>query len=227
MSISTLRPQTETFNPLMEVRGLNGGPDSLLIFKDMDLRLPAGLSALLGDEGSGKTSLLRLLSGDLVAKSGELRVLGVDVPLSTPTPRWVFWTDLRLPMSDESTPGQCWEAFAKNWPTWSEASQNALAKALQLTPHLDKRLNMLSTGSRRKVGLVAALASGAKVTLLDQPFVSLDQASIRVFKEILTNLGRDPQRAYLIADYEKPADMPLAAVLALQAQEACRPDDMG
>jgi ABC-type multidrug transport system ATPase subunit len=199
----------------MEVKGLNGGPEQLLLFKDLDLRLPAGVSALLGDEGSGKTSLLRLLSGDWVATSGELRVLGVDVPLSAPARAWVFWTDLRLPMDDEKTPGQCWDAFAKNCPAWSETTQNAIAKTLQLTPHLDKRLNMLSTGSRRKVGLVAALASGAKVTLLDQPFVSLDQASIHVLKDILTDLGRDEQRAYLIADYEKPADMPLAAVWAL------------
>jgi ABC-type multidrug transport system ATPase subunit len=215
MLISSLRLQTDTFTPLMEVKGLNGGPDTLLLFKDLDLCLPAGVSALLGDEGSGKTSLLRLLSGDWVAKSGELRVLGVDLPLSAPKPGWVFWTDLRLPMNDEQTPGQCWDAFAKNWPAWSEATQNALVKTLQLTPHLDKRLNMLSTGSRRKVGLVAALASGAKVTLLDQPFVSLDQASIRVLQDTLTELGRDPQKAYWIADYEKPAEVPLAAVWAL------------
>jgi ABC-type multidrug transport system ATPase subunit len=215
MLISSLRLQTDTFKPLMEVKGLNGGPDALLLFKDLDLCLPAGVSALLGDEGSGKTSLLRLLSGDWVAKSGELRVRGVDLPLSAPQPGWIFWTDLRLPMHDEQTPGQCWDAFAKNWPAWSEATQKALVKTLQLTPHLDKRLNMLSTGSRRKVGLVAALASGAKVTLLDQPFVSLDQASIRVLQDTLTELGRDPQKAYWIADYEKPAEVPLAAVWAL------------
>lgn len=215
MLISSLLSHTETFNPVMEVKGLNGGPEQHLLFKDLDLRLPAGVCALLGDEGSGKTSLLRLLSGDWVATSGELRVLGVDVPLSAPARAWVFWTDLRLPMNDEDTPEQCWDAFAKNCPAWSEATQNAIAKTLQLTPHLDKRLNMLSTGSRRKVGLVAALASGAKVTLLDQPFVSLDQTSIRVLKDLLTDLGRDAQRAYLIADYEKPADMPLAAVWAL------------
>jgi ABC-type multidrug transport system ATPase subunit len=216
MLISTVLLQTKTLKPLMEVKGLNGGPDTLLLFKDMDLRLPAGVSALLGDEGSGKTSLLRLLSGDLVAKSGQLCVLGVDVPLPTPTPGWVFWTDLRLPLNDEFTPAQCWDAFARNWPEWSEATQKALVKTLQLTPHMDKRLNMLSTGSRRKVGLVAALASGAKVTLLDQPFVSLDQSSIRDLKEILTDFGRNPQRAYLIADYEKPTDMPLAAVLTIE-----------
>jgi ABC-type multidrug transport system ATPase subunit len=87
--------------------------------------------------------------------------------------------DLRLPQNDEHTPGQCWAALAPLWPAWSEDTQNALVTALQLTPHLDKRLNMLSTGSRRKVGLVAALASGATVTLLDQPFVSLDASSIQ------------------------------------------------
>jgi len=222
MLISTLLLQTKTLKPLIEVKGLNGGPETLLLFKDLNLSLPAGVSALLGDEGSGKTSLLRLLSGDWVAKSGELSVLGVDVPLSAPTPGWVFWTDLRLPLNDEYTPARCWGAFASNWPEWSESTQNALVKTLQLTPHMDKRLNMLSTGSRRKVGLVAALASGAKVTLLDQPFVSLDQSSIHVLKEILTDFGRDPQRAYLIADYEKPTDMPLAAVLALEDSRRIR-----
>jgi ABC-type transport system involved in cytochrome bd biosynthesis fused ATPase/permease subunit len=80
MLISTLLLQTKTLKPLMEVKGLNGGPETLLLFKDLNLSLPAGVSALLGDEGSGKTSLLRLLSGDWVAKSGELSVLGVDVP---------------------------------------------------------------------------------------------------------------------------------------------------
>lgn len=86
---------------------------------------------------------------------------------------------------------------------------------MQLTPHLDKRLNMLSTGTRRKVGLVAALASGAVVTLLDQPFVSLDQASIRTLQEMLSDTYQDAARACLIAAYEKPPHMPLAAVIQL------------
>jgi ABC-type multidrug transport system ATPase subunit len=101
------------------------------------------------------------------------------------------------------------------WPAWSEDTQNALVTALQLTPHLDKRLNMLSTGSRRKVGLVAALASGATVTLLDQPFVSLDASSIRVLQEVLSDTFRGPDRACLIADYETTVHLTLAAVLQL------------
>jgi ABC-type branched-subunit amino acid transport system ATPase component len=215
MLIATTHLQTETLDPVMEVKGLSGGPGQIALFKDLDVRIPPGVCALLGDEGSGKTSLLRLLSGDLIAQSGQFRVFGVDAPWSPPQPGAVFWTDLRLSQNDENTPSQCWAALAPLWPAWSEDTQHALVTALQLTPHLDKRLNMLSTGSRRKVGLVAALASGATITLLDQPFVSLDQRSIFVLQEILGDTFFGPQRACLIADYEKPVHLPLAAVFQL------------
>lgn len=215
MLISTHFAQADMRHPVLQAKGLNGGPGEVLLFKDLDLSIPAGVSALLGDEGSGKTSLLRLLSGDLIAQSGQLCVRGVAAPLSPPQPGAVYWADLRLPHHDERTPGQCWDAVAPLWPAWSEETQKSWVKALQLTPHLDKRLNMLSTGTRRKVGLVAALASGATVTLLDQPFVSLDQASIRVMQELLGDTYRDTKRACLIADYEKPIHMPLAAVFQL------------
>lgn len=215
MLMSTHLPQAEKRQAALEVKGLNGGPGDLVLFKDLDLRLPPGVSALLGDEGSGKTSLLRLLSGDLAPLSGQLCVSGVVAPLCPPPKGTVFWADLRLPQDDENTPSQCWEALAPLWPAWSEDAQQSWCQALQLTSHLDKRLNMLSTGTRRKVGLVSALASGATVTLLDQPFASLDQASIRVLQEMLVDTYRDSARACLIADYEKPPHVPLAAVFQL------------
>ncbi|PIT73984.1 ATP-binding cassette domain-containing protein [Limnohabitans sp. G3-2] len=214
MLISTHFHPSEKRPAALQVRGLNGGPGELLLFKDLNLQLPPGLSALLGDEGSGKTSLLRLLCGDLTPQSGEIEVRG-EVAAVLPPQGSVFWTDLRLPHGDEHTPGHCWDALAPLWPAWSEQAQQSWCTALQLTPHLDKRLNMLSTGTRRKVGLVAALASGAAVTLLDQPFVSLDQASIRVLQDMLADSYRDSERACLIADYEKPPHMPWAAVFQL------------
>lgn len=215
MLISSPFPQADIRPPLMQVQGLCGGPGDLCLFKDLEMSIPPGVSALLGDEGSGKTTLLRLLSGDLPMQSGQIGVLGVGLPSPALLQGDVFWMDLRLPEHDENTPGQCWAALARLWPDWSEDAQQSGCEALQLTPHLDKRLNMLSTGSRRKVGLVAALASGATVTLLDQPFVSLDQASIRVLQAMLNDTYRDAQRACLIADYEPPMHMPLAAVFQL------------
>lgn len=215
MLISTIYTQAPAGMSVLQVTGLSGGPAEHPLFNNLDLCLPEGVSALIGDEGSGKTSLFRLLAGDLLATSGQMRLLGIDGPMAQTRTSSIFWTDLRLPLHDENTPEQCWGALAPNWPDWSEEIQKLMANALQLTPHLDKRLNMLSTGSRRKVGLVAALASGATITLLDQPFVSLDRASIRVLQEVLSEACREPHRAWVIADYEEPADIPLAAVLKL------------
>jgi ABC-type multidrug transport system ATPase subunit len=219
-SISTMLQQTlihphTTHNNVLSVMGLCGGPGDLPLFRDLAMQLPAGVSALLGDEGVGKTSLLRLLSGDLVATAGQLRLASQASPLSLPQPSAVFWIDPRLPLHDNDTPVQCWAHIRTSLPAWSDATQNELIDVLQLAPHLDKRLNMLSTGSRRKVGLVAALASGAKVTLLDQPFVALDQASIRSLQAFLAQRGPNTERAWLIADYEKPAHLPLVSVLQL------------
>jgi ABC-type nitrate/sulfonate/bicarbonate transport system ATPase subunit len=144
-----------------------------------------------------------------------MRLASQAAPLSLPQPSAVFWIDLRLPLHDSDTPVQCWAQLRASLTAWSDDTQNELIDILQLASHLDKRLNMLSTGSRRKVGLVAALASGATVTLLDQPFVSLDQASIRSLQAFLAQRGQNPGRAWLIADYEKPAHLHLASVIQL------------
>lgn len=213
---------SQTFDPLhkstptvLSVTGLSGGPGELPLLCDLTFQLPPGVSALLGDEGVGKTSLMRLLSGDLFPCAGQLRLTGEATPLALPQPSLIFWTDLRLPQHDHDTPTKCWMHFYASCADWSNETQNELIEALQLAPHLHKSLNMLSTGSRRKVGLVAALASGAKVTLLDQPFAALDQASVRSLQAFLVKLGQNPHRAWLIADYEKPDHLPLASVLQL------------
>jgi energy-coupling factor transporter ATP-binding protein EcfA2 len=52
------------------------------------------------------------------------------------------------------------------------------------------------------VGLVGLLASGAQVTCLDQPYVALDLASIQVLRDFLEDVGQDPSRAWVVADYE-------------------------
>lgn len=211
----TFDPLHKTPQTVLNVTGLCGGPAEQALFHDLAFQLPAGVSALLGDEGVGKTSLMRLLSGDLTPTAGQLHLSDEAAALALPLASVVFWTDLRLPLHDQDTPAQCWAHLRASCPAWSDDTQKELIEVLQLTPHLDKRLNMLSTGSRRKVGLVAALACGATVTLLDQPFVSLDQASIRSLQAFLAKLGQSPHRAWLIADYEKPVHLPLASVLQL------------
>lgn len=191
--------------PLLQVQHLCLDHVSTRVVKDLNFSWPPGLSWICGDEGSGKTTLLRLLAGDLQPTAGVvLRPAG-----------GVFWTPVHAPEHDETTVQACWDTLRPYYPKWQEHLLHELTDALDMRPHVAKKLKMLSTGSRRKVMLMAALASGAAVTLLDQPFVALDPMSIQVIKAFLTEASQQPDRAWLVADYEAPTDLPLASVLEL------------
>lgn len=73
-----------------------------------------------------------------------------------------------------------------------------------LAEHLGKPLYMLSTGSRRKVGLCQTLASPAPVLLIDQPVAALDPPSVRCLVAHLQRIGQLPGRAVVVADHESP-----------------------
>jgi ABC-type multidrug transport system ATPase subunit len=180
---------------VLQATGLSGGPGAKPVFAGLDIQIPAGLTAVTGDEGTGKTSLLRLLAGDLPLQAGTRPA--VDA----------LWLNLALPEHDETTPEQVWAELQKQCPQWNAALQDDLTQALSLQVHLGKKLFMLSTGSRRKVGLVALLACGATLTCLDQPYMSLDRVSIQVVRDFLNDMADHPTRAWLVADYEADPDV--------------------
>lgn len=161
------------------------------------LRILPGLNAITGDEGTGKTRLLRAVA--------EARPEAL-------------WLDLRLPEHDDQTPETVWSGLQARCPHWNATLQADLAQALQLNDHLGKRLNMLSTGSRRKVGLLGLLASGARLTCIDQPCVALDAASVRVIRTFLQDMADHPSRAWLIADYEADPYLAWASTTELLRQ---------
>ena len=161
------------------------------------LRILPGLNAITGDEGTGKTRLLRALAQ------------------ASPD---ALWLDLRLPEHDQQTPEAVWSGLQARCPHWNAALQADLAEALQLNDHLGKRLNMLSTGSRRKVGLVGLMASGVRFTCIDQPCVALDAPSVRVIRGFLQDMADHPSRAWLIADYEADPQLAWASTTELFRQ---------
>jgi ABC-type multidrug transport system ATPase subunit len=201
--MSTSLPISPAF--VLQTLALSGGPGASPLIQSLTHGWTAGVHCVCGDEGTGKTSLLRLLAGDLSAMSGSVSVAPDDV----------FWLDLQGTEHDQTTVQACWDALRPRYPRWNEELLQDLAEALDMTQHHAKRLEMLSTGSRRKVMVIAALASGATVTLLDQPFAALDLKSIRAIQDFLNEAAEQPGRAWIMADYEAPVGVPLASVLRL------------
>ena len=167
------------------------------------LAIPPGLTAVTGGEGTGKTSLLRRLSGELQALPGEARHADAQ------------WLDLASPGLDEQTPQQLWDALRARCPRWDADLLQQLTEALGLTVHVQKKLFMLSTGSRRKAALAGLLACGATVTCLDQPYAALDLASVRVVREFLHDMAEHCSRSWVVADYEADPLLPWRRVISL------------
>jgi ABC-type taurine transport system ATPase subunit len=197
---------------VLEVRGLQYGWPGVPLFQNLNLVLPAGVSVVCGEESSGKTTLLRLLSGDLSAEAGSIVWGGAA---ATAPGSQVFRTEPRSDAIDAISAKAWWAGLSGHHPRFNPGLALELAHGFALEPHIEKPMYMLSAGSKRKVWLCAAFAAGTTLTLIDEPFAALDMASIRFLHRLLDEASRLPGRAWLLADHAPPEGLVLSAQLIL------------
>lgn len=186
------------------------------LFANFSTCVMPGVTLVRGGSGRGKSTLLRLLAGTLPLNAGQLHINGIRLQDQPAAYRQqVFWTEPRTDAFDQVTALEYFELLRKMHGGFTEGNLAALVDGLSLKPHLSKPLYMLSTGSKRKVWLAAAFASGAAVTLLDEPFAALDTASTRFVLRLLEDAATHKTRAWVFADYELPVMLPLAGMIDL------------
>ncbi|HEY2254764.1 MAG TPA: ATP-binding cassette domain-containing protein [Variovorax sp.] len=178
--------------------------------------LGPGLILLHGDTGSGKSTLLRLMAGALPASRGRLTLAGLRLDQDAEAyGRQLFFIDPATDAFDKISARACIASLSPQGQPAEASALAALIEGFGLAPHLDKAMYMLSTGSRRKVWLAAALASTRPLTLLDEPAGALDAASIRCLWRAVDALARQPGCAVVVASSERLAGLRLAATIEL------------
>ena len=190
----------------LSCRGSNGA-----YFDELTFELRPGLSLVVGDSEAGRRALFEIVAGVRTPCAGHLAV-------SAPS---VFWEGALTTVSENASArawfGQVRDAF----PTWNDALAVDLIEEIGLDEHLEKALYMLSQGSRRKLGVVAAFACGASLALLDAPFAALDARSSELLNELFAEASEHPSRGWVISDYEVPAglsDISLATTIPLRGK---------
>lgn len=181
-------------SPLCRGEGLRFAQVPGLPQAPLDIEVRPGLTLVLGGERSGKTTFLRWLAG--LDAPAEGRLLRQAVP--------ACWPDTLDAACDAESAAAWLARAAQRWPTWRAGEADTAIASLALGPHLDKSLAMLSSGTRRKLGLVEAVASGAGLTLLDGPFAALDLPSRRWLVDVLDAAARQTDRAWVVADHAWP-----------------------
>ena len=195
-------------NTILQTRGLTFEFPKQPVFSQFSATLPAGITYVIGGENCGKSTLLRLFAGDLIPQAGSIEVCGISSKVNlTSYKKHVFWVDPRTSTHDQISANEYFDLQRKDYPEFDDTLLLELIEGLSLSDHVSKAIYMLSAGSKRKVWLAAAFASGATATLLDEPFAALDKASINFLLERLERVAHNTKRALVIADYEVPQDL--------------------
>ncbi len=208
-----------TFHASLQVRTVRLDAPGAAALQGFSAAFGPGLTLLVDEEGGAKTVLLRVLAGEIAPAAGTVHWHGSDVAALPAAVRaaQVFWRDPRAPWP-EISPTQWAQELVARHPAWSVVDWQAHVQGLGLGEHLHKEMFRLSTGGKRKVLLAAALASGAPLTLIDEPEAALDWASIRHLRAVLADQAqrcRANGRVIVVANYEPMPDVPWGQVLRL------------
>lgn len=195
-------------------------PDQPALVSGWNASVGPGVTLLYGDTGTGKSALLQVIAGTLAASSGRLTVAGASLD-SAPEAyrRQVFFVDPTTDRFDQLTARECTASLAEGDAGFDHAKWQAIADGFSLAPHLDKKMFMLSTGSKRKVWMAAGLASGRPLVLLDEPTAGLDMPSTRCLWATLTELAAQSKQAVIVASAARIDTVPLAATIELPLRE--------
>lgn len=191
------------------------------VFQGLTHVFPSGCVALCEEDRTGKSTLLGIIAGAVAADEGEVWVGGHSLMRAPAQARarmaFVPENCLVPPMRT----GREWleQAAAEKHTALSDAVIG-LACELGLEPHLDKRFEQMSTGTRRKVFLAAAAVGDPAVVIADGPTDGLDARARAVVAELFGSWGRD--RVVLFASHDSELVRACGADVASIAE--LRPD---
>jgi zinc transport system ATP-binding protein len=181
----------------IELTGVSYGYDASPALENVTLRVPRGeYLAVLGPNGGGKTTLLKLLLGLIRPASGTVTVLGQEPKHASGRVGYMpqFTASGRaFPISVLQTVLMGRLDGRSHWPWWPRSDRDKAMESLTRVgaAHLaDKALGGLSGGQRQRVFIARALACGPELLLLDEPTASVDPEGRASLQELLGELAK-------------------------------------
>jgi len=191
-------------------RGLTRKFGSLTAVEDLNLDVPRGqIFGLMGPDGAGKTTTIRILVGVMEPTSGTATVAGVELgSLHTIRDR-IGYMSQRFGLYEDLTVMENLRFFAQlqdlSPPVWKERAGRFL-EMTGLTPFTDRLAGHLSGGMKQKLGLSCAMLHTPEVLFLDEPTAGVDPVSRRDFWHLLYDLLQEGVTIFLATSYLDEAE---------------------
>lgn len=182
--------------PAISIQGLKKtfeekGQPAVEAVRGVDLEIRRGeMFGLVGPDGAGKTTLIRMLCGIIKPTEGTASVLGLDLAtqITQIKPR-IGYLSQRFTLYPDLSIDENIEFFAEiHEVTNYAARRNELLEFTRLTPFRTRLADQLSGGMKQKLALAATLIHKPEVIFLDEPTTGVDPVSRREFWKILSDL---------------------------------------
>lgn len=162
---------------------------------------PGTITALIGSNGAGKSTFLKLLMHQVKQDTGSITMF--DQPTDGRDESWkkhVAYQPQKTKGYDAFT-GEALKDLISHWyPTWDEALFTSMVKHFNLS--LTKNFGKMSQGAQQKLILALAIARNTRLLILDEPTAFLDILSKQVFMDVLIDWMEKEERAIIIASHQ-------------------------
>lgn len=224
MTLSATTPEN-----LINIENLTFKRGERVIYNDISLSIPEGkVTAIMGPSGIGKTTLLRLIGGQIKPDEGKILFSGQDIPSLSRND--LYETRKRMSMLFQSgalfTDMSVFDNIAFPIREHSKLPENIIEKivlmkleAVGLRGARDLQPSELSGGMARRVALARAIALDPELILYDEPFAGQDPISMGVIVRLIRSLSEALGLTSVVVSHDVPEVMSIADYIYIIAEQ--------
>ena len=185
---------------MIELKSVTKNFDNFKVLENIDLTIPKGSAfGLLGSNGAGKSTILRLLSGIYKAEDGNVLIDGEEVYDNIPIKQKVFFINDETIQFSNFTLNELKNFYKGFYPNFSQELFEKLRNSINLP--LNKKLSQFSKGMKRQAIVITALACQTDYLLLDEAFDGLDPTMRIIVKRMIVDAIIDRDLTTIISSH--------------------------